>query len=232
MTARDLFCVLLGWFNVYLLVGFLVGFIALVFSIPRPLALLAGYLLQAAAGLWLVSAMEDRPFREVWKRAAPSFRVGHVGWALGFFSLAILLVLMVALALSPLIGRGEPPQRELTELIAATQGIPALLMMSLMVAVLAPLFEEFLFRGVLLTWLAHHLEALWGSRWGWTAALVISSLLFGIMHLQLLALPVLSTLGLVLGLTYLRTGNLWAPVIVHGLWNGGVFLFLRVVVMG
>ena len=47
------------------------------------------------------------------------------------------------------------------------------------------------------------------------------------MHLQPLGLPTLTTLGLVLGFAFVRTGNLVTTILVHGLWNGGVFLLLR-----
>ena len=58
-------------------------------------------------------------------------------------------------------------------------------------------------------------------------ALASSGLLFGLIHLQPLALPTLTTLGFVLGLAVLRTGNLLTSILVHGLWNGGVFLLMR-----
>ena len=33
--------------------------------------------------------------------------------------------------------------------------------------------------------------------------------------------------GIVLGFAFVRTGNLATTILVHGLWNGGVFLLLR-----
>jgi membrane protease YdiL (CAAX protease family) len=47
------------------------------------------------------------------------------------------------------------------------------------------------------------------------------------MHMQPLGLPTLTTLGVVLGFAFLRTGNLGTSILVHGLWNGGVFLLVR-----
>ena len=89
----------------------------------------------------------------------------------------------------------------------------------LTVSFLAPAFEETLFRGFLLPWLS--------TRWGKGWALAASSLLFGAIHLAPGGLPTLSTLGLVLGLAYLRTGDLRVCILVHGIWNGAVFLFTR-----
>ena len=57
--------------------------------------------------------------------------------------------------------------------------------------------------------------------------MAITGLSFAVMHMQPLGLPTLTTLGVVLGLAFLRTGNLVTSILVHGLWNGGVFLLMR-----
>ena len=57
--------------------------------------------------------------------------------------------------------------------------------------------------------------------------MVITGVSFGAMHLQPLGLPTLATLGIVLGFAFLRTGNLVTSILVHGLWNGGVFILMR-----
>jgi len=36
-----------------------------------------------------------------------------------------------------------------------------------------------------------------------------------------------SVLGIVLGFAFLRTGNLLTAILVHGLWNGGIFILMR-----
>jgi membrane protease YdiL (CAAX protease family) len=84
---------------------------------------------------------------------------------------------------------------------------------------LAPLFEELLCRGFLLPVLAR--------RQPLTLALLLSALAFGAMHLQPGGLPVLSTLGLVLGLAMRHTGSQRTPVLVHACWNGTLFLLMR-----
>lgn len=57
-------------------------------------------------------------------------------------------------------------------------------------------------------------------------ALFASSLAFGSAHLSTKDLPELTSLGLLLGLAYLRSRNLMTPVLIHGLWNGVVLLAL------
>ena len=61
---------------------------------------------------------------------------------------------------------------------------------------------------------------------GWRM-LLFSGLSFAVMHMQPLGLPTLATLGIVLGFAFLRTGNLATCIMVHGLWNGGVFILMR-----
>ena len=89
----------------------------------------------------------------------------------------------------------------------------------LTVTLLAPCFEELLFRGFLLPVLA--------QRQRLALALVLSALLFGAIHLQPAGLPTLSTLGFVMGLAMRHTGSLRTPILIHACWNGSQFLLLR-----
>ena len=81
--------------------------------------------------------------------------------------------------------------------------------------VLAPLFEETLFRGVLLPVLAR--------RWGAWAGVAMSALTFALAHLSLGELLPLLLLGLGLGWLRLRSGRLAPCVLMHALWNGLTF---------
>jgi membrane protease YdiL (CAAX protease family) len=84
--------------------------------------------------------------------------------------------------------------------------------------VLAPLFEETLFRGVLLPVVGERL----GGGWG----VLISAAVFAIAHLSLSELAPLFVLGLGLGLLRWRSGRLGASVLMHALWNALTFLNL------
>lgn len=82
-------------------------------------------------------------------------------------------------------------------------------LMLLLVVVLAPVVEEFIFRGVLLQ--------RWAMKWGLRKALVASSVLFGLLHPNN---PVgLTLFGLAMGLLYVRSRSLWVPIVCHGLNN-------------
>jgi membrane protease YdiL (CAAX protease family) len=106
----------------------------------------------------------------------------------------------------------------LLEMVLGTSDGWALLAFALTAVVLAPLFEETLFRGVLLPVLSRHLGA--------PGAVVLSALVFAIAHLSLAELVPLFVLGVGLGLLRWQTGRLGASVCLHALWNGLTFLNL------
>lgn len=88
--------------------------------------------------------------------------------------------------------------------------------LALMAVSVAPLVEELLFRGVLLSALL--------QRWGSGAAILLSSLLFALLHVpglnwQLIALPDLLLLALALAWLRLRSGSIWPGVLAHGTYN-------------
>ena len=229
LSGRALALALLGWFAVFLSSGQVVGSFVVQTPLLRPYALPLIYAFHASLGLALLCGLEGVTLGQLRRRLMPEAHLQSLAWGVGFLALAVLLVLVVSLALSPFLRSQQSPQRELMDLVAGTGGLLPLGLLFLTVAVVAPLFEECLFRGTLLPWLGHRLERLLGPWLGWSSALVLSGLGFGLIHLQPAAMPVLSTLGLVLGLAFLHTRNLWTAVLVHGLWNGGVFLFYRVV---
>ena len=82
----------------------------------------------------------------------------------------------------------------------------------LLAVVLAPLFEEILFRGILLPALA--------KRFGSTAATLAVSLLFAGIHAHVPSLVPLFILSVSLCLAYIGTGSLAASVAMHALFNG------------
>ncbi|MFO8237081.1 MAG: CPBP family glutamic-type intramembrane protease [Prochlorococcaceae cyanobacterium] len=111
---------------------------------------------------------------------------------------------------------GDPGgSNPLLELVLTTRDPLALLCFGVTAMVLAPLFEETLFRGVLLPAL--------GNRWGGTAGVLVSALVFGLAHLSLGELLPLVVLGVGLGWLRLRSGRLGPCVVMHGLWNGFTF---------
>lgn len=230
MSGRAALIVLLGWFLTHLSAGLVISVVLAALPFLRPVALPLMYGFHAVLGTAYLCQAEGIGLGTLLARLCPGSHGRALATGLGFFALAFTAVVAVAVALSPFLQNAEPPQRELMDLLARTRGPLALAAMFLTIAVVAPVFEELLFRGFLLPWLGERLVPRLGRHGGWALAIAISGLTFGAMHLQPQGLPTLCTLGLVLGLGFLRTGNLLTSILVHGLWNGGIFLVMRFLV--
>jgi membrane protease YdiL (CAAX protease family) len=178
--------------------------------------------------LGLYSGLMTAPLVLLWSQLRPHAPRPQGGWlqwhwrplasALRRAVVQVLLVLPLVALVGWVLERlvGDPGgSNPLLELVLNSANPLALLCFAITALVLAPLFEETLFRGVLLPVLA--------QRWGGLAAVVISALLFGIAHLSLGELPPLFVLGLGLGWLRLQSGRLGASVLMHSLWNGLTF---------
>jgi membrane protease YdiL (CAAX protease family) len=55
---------------------------------------------------------------------------------------------------------------------------------------------------------------------GGAAAVVVTAVAFGLVHGLVIALPVLTIFGLILGWLRLRTASLYPSIILHAIFNG------------
>jgi membrane protease YdiL (CAAX protease family) len=76
---------------------------------------------------------------------------------------------------------------------------------------IAPLFEETIFRGFFFTGLRQKL--------GWKKAALVTSALFAFCHLQLAALIPTFVIGLIFCYLYQRSESIWPGIILHTLVN-------------
>ncbi len=88
--------------------------------------------------------------------------------------------------------------------------LPGLVLYFILLAVLPPIFEEIAFRGILMQSL---------RRFGDGFALLISALLFGLFHLNMVQAPYAFLLGLWFGYLVLRTGSLRISMVLHACIN-------------
>jgi membrane protease YdiL (CAAX protease family) len=94
--------------------------------------------------------------------------------------------------------------------------------MLFMAVILAPLFEECVFRGLLLPLMARRL--------GVGPGILVSSLLFASIHFHLPSMVPLTVVAVGFSMGYLYSGSLWVPVTMHALFNGinlGLLLLIR-----
>jgi hypothetical protein len=134
---------------------------------------------------------------------------GRDGWVL-FLGLALQVVL--ALALFPLQELVDDDQGVVETLRDSTGAKLAVL--AAYAVIVAPLAEEVLFRGLLLRALQR--------RFGATAAVVVSALVFGVVHWLLdpaagtaVVVPALVVFGLVAGRFAVRSASLSRPILLH-----------------
>ena len=78
--------------------------------------------------------------------------------------------------------------------------------------VVAPVAEELIFRGYVFGVLRRYTGRWW--------AMVISALIFAAIHAHIPSFAGLFALAVALTLVYEGTGSLWAPIIMHSLFNG------------
>jgi len=84
-------------------------------------------------------------------------------------------------------------------------------------ALIGPICEEIIFRGVILEGLAKKYDP--------TKALIFSALIFGLIHLQPLQVIGAFFAGLILGWIYLKTQSLWVVIALHVINNFVAFTF-------
>lgn len=137
----------------------------------------------------------------------------------GWFALAVIAGVAAPLAggwLTQFLARGHALTQNIAQL---GENTPMALRIALVVVVttVGPLVEETLFRGVLFS-------ALW-QKWGSAWAVVLSSLVFALIHLpgmqfQWFGLPDLLLLALLLAGLRLRSGSIWPSMLAHAINNG------------
>ena len=85
------------------------------------------------------------------------------------------------------------------------------------IALIGPIAEEFIFRGMLLNRMMKK-TSMWGG-------ILISSILFGILHADIIGA---SIFGIITSLLYLKTGNLLIPILLH-VFNNSIAIILTFV---
>lgn len=221
---RDPIVLVLGagaWLLGYLLAGTL-------FSLlpgPRSVAGMA-VLFQSAAGIavtWAVFtafARTDPPLaaaRIFWRpNDMPS------AWSASTAALAAFCALWPFVAVAFLVSAvlfGSDAQPHAVAQMMLDEPDPMMLAaMGLAVVVVAPIGEELFFRGFLHQLLRQH--------FGVFTAIVVTAALFSAVHMSPMFALVFFTLGAAFSLVFEWVGSLWAPIVLHGLWNACVFVYV------
>ena len=146
------------------------------------------------------------------KPITASFIHGLKGWFM-----VIPFVLLTSLLMESLI-KNQAGSNPLLEIVLNNNNNIAFSILFLTTTILAPVFEEIIFRGVLLPILSRDFGRIYG--------ILISSFVFALAHLSLSELPPLFILGIGLAATRLISGRLFSSIVMHALWNGLTFFNL------
>ena len=87
--------------------------------------------------------------------------------------------------------------------------------------IIAPVYEELIFRGVLFPYIARHM--------GVNGAIFSVSILFGLIHFHVPSIVPLFVLSVVLCIAYWRSGSLWVSIGIHVLFNAVGTLAIKLV---
>lgn len=111
---------------------------------------------------------------------------------------------------------------ELTQ-FSFPDNVPALIIYFLELSVFAPVCEEFIFRGMIMQNL---------RKYGDFFAVLLSSLMFGILHGNLAQTPFAFVVGLALGFTVIETGSIFIGMLLHCFINSISIIFSAIAYYG
>lgn len=153
--------------------------------------------------------------KELGFKRKPQWR--DVGAAITAYVPYILILLFAFQALS---GFLPEPLLNQEQNIGFTEAVslPDLLLVFISLVIITPLFEEMIYRGFVFKGLK--------NSFGFLPALLISSIIFALVHGQVNVAVDTLLLGIGLATVYHVTGQLWASVLLHMIKNGIAFSLL------
>lgn len=226
---RDIFAGL-GYFGIYLLVQVAVSLCALVFITIRVIVMggLAGWdtflqqvmsQVQASAIsmtvwvdvltvliFWLIFVIRKKKFFQQIRLVRIK---GATVWPLILLGLALNILLSNLLGMLPEAWLSS--YQDASDVLLRSVNV----LTPLLLAVLGPITEEVLFRGLVYTRFARAMPRI--------AAAILASLLFGLMHGHPVWMVYSGLLGVVLCLVMERYGSLWGAIALHIAFNAGSF---------
>ncbi|MCX6996067.1 MAG: CPBP family intramembrane metalloprotease [Kiritimatiellaeota bacterium] len=116
----------------------------------------------------------------------------------------------------------DPTLQEVALAITAVESLGVRIYLITLAVVIAPVFEELLFRGILLPAAARQ----YGVGWG----VILTSLAFAAIHLHLMSFAPLFLMAVAFALAYLYSESILVPVVMHGVFNAvnlGLLTMLR-----
>lgn len=158
--------------------------------------IMLGILLLIARGL---------PRREVFALHRPASWPRALGLSFG----ALLVIFAASAALAPFLDANKEQGLVPDRWDSSRAG--AFVAFFLVVTLVAPTVEELTYRGLGIAFLAPY---------GTTLAIVVTGILFGAAHGLVIALPILTVFGIVVGWLRVRTQSIYPAIVAHATFNG------------
>jgi uncharacterized protein len=195
----------------------IVGIIILLMIGLSPIIFMKDFLGEDAASFLYYVATMGLSFWIIHKKRFNKIGVSKFQFAK--FSPKVFILLIVAVVSlqvgvsSPIINLIPMPDfvKEMFRELAGQKG----LFPFLMIVIAAPIFEELIFRGIILEGLL--------NRYSIFTSILASSLLFGIVHLNPWQFVSAMVIGFLAGWVYYKTKNLALPMLIHFVNNGFAF---------
>ncbi len=149
-----------------------------------------------------------------------SFR--HVILGVQTYAVAVPIIILVSLISTYFIDQNPLESSPIFTLLIDGDSPFTFISVFVMAIILAPIFEEVLFRGLLFRLLQ--------SKWSTELAALVTSVVFGAIHFSLYAFLPITVFGMVLAWGYQKSNSLITPIVAHALWNAttllSIYLFL------
>jgi len=191
-------------------------------EMPRAVLLLVTYLVTAAAGVLLVKYRGEVRGESLIKAVdldLPTVGSRTVLMGLGGYVIAVPVVVVLYYVSAMFFGAGEGPNPAIPVLLGSPSSMERWIVVA-NVVVLAPLFEEFFFRGFLF----QQFRGMFGA----AHAMALSGLVFAAAHQSIDQFLPLLGLGVILAAVYHYSQSLWASMLTHALWNTGTIVGIYV----
>ncbi|MBR4149692.1 MAG: CPBP family intramembrane metalloprotease [Rikenellaceae bacterium] len=153
-------------------------------------------------------------YRKLRRGKGKMFRLSMRGFNPMLILWGFVLVLITGIVIEPVLNLFPESFLNLLNQMGSNGGWSVL-----MLAVLAPVLEEILFRGILL-------EAV-REKYSSGRAIVVSALMFGVIHIIPQQVVNAFVIGLILGFIYVRTDSLWPVIIIHALNNAMAYVIMQ-----
>lgn len=222
---------LLGWFLLGNLLGSLV---TLILGLVTPPDVVAKYGPLVAYPLSFLPAMiyvahksqNNSLFETGYKLTSANFGP-FKWWSIGLITVALSFATMISADLPNYINlkltNSVPALKDFYDIVSAMleqmTGGP-LWSSFLLTAIFAPIFEEWLCRGMILRGLLTKMKP------GW--AIVVSALFFAVIHMNPWQALNAFIIGVVMGYVYFKTGCLWLTMLIHFVNNGFAVIMAQI----